>query len=40
MIERSEVEALLFNVADVVAYLDKIASLLEEGGNEGEADEG
>jgi hypothetical protein len=37
---RGEVEALLFNVADVVATLRRIESLLMEDDDEGEGDEG
>jgi hypothetical protein len=40
MIERAEVIALLFNVSDIVAALERIERLLEEDGGEEEADEG
>lgn len=40
MIERAEVIALLFNVSDIVAALERIERLLEEDDGEEEADEG
>jgi hypothetical protein len=40
MIERAEVNALLFNVSDIVAALERIERLLEEDDGDEEADEG
>ena len=40
VIERAEVVALLFNVSDIVAALERIERLLEEDDGEEEADEG
>lgn len=39
-IERVEVVALLFNVSDIAASLERIEQLLEEDDGEEEADEG
>jgi hypothetical protein len=40
LIERAEVVALLFNVSDMAAALERIERLLEEDDGEEEADEG
>jgi hypothetical protein len=40
VIYREEVVALLFNVSDLVVYLNRITSLLEGDDGEEEADEG
>jgi hypothetical protein len=40
LIERAEVVALLFNVSDIAAALERIERLLEEDDGEEEADEG